>query len=124
MRLILGREPAVFFELLSGLALAAVVLLPLPGPVTVGVNAAVVAAAGLATAVALPDARDRVLPSLLALARALLAVAVGLGVPVAEPTQAAIIGVISAAFALFVRQSVTPRVPAPELGDQTVWSAR
>ncbi|MDQ3577815.1 MAG: hypothetical protein M3443_09500 [Actinomycetota bacterium] len=111
MKLILGREPAVFFELLAGLLLAAVVLLPMPGPVTVGINATITAAAALATAAVLPELRDKVLPTLLAFVRALMAIVVGVGMALPEPTQAAIIGVISAVFALFVRQQVSAPLP-------------
>jgi hypothetical protein len=110
MKTILGREPVVAFELLAGLLLAAIALLPLDGTLTVALNAAVVAAASLATAAALPDARDKVLPALLAFARALMAVWIGLGFDLSETTQAGIIGLISAAAAFFVRQQVTPRI--------------
>ena len=114
MRLILGREPAVFFELVAGLLLAALVLLPFPETLTVALNAAVVAAASLATAFFLPDARDRVLPALLAFVRALFAVWIGTGFDLSQAAQAGIIGLITAFAAFFVRQQVMPRVPRRE----------
>jgi hypothetical protein len=67
-------------------------------------NAAVLAAAGLATA-ALVDT-DKVLPALVGLVQATFAVFLAYGSPVAEHTQAGILALIAAAAAFFVRQNV------------------
>jgi hypothetical protein len=74
-------------------------------------NAAVLAAAGLATA-ALVDV-DKVLPALVGLVQATFAVFLAYGSPVPEHTQAGILALIAAAAAFFVRQNVE----APVMGD-------
>jgi len=102
---IMGREPAVFFALIAGLILALIQILNVSDPVAGALNAAVLAAAGLATAALLVDT-DKVLPALVGLVQATFAVFLAYGSPVAEHTQAGILALIAAAAAFFVRQNV------------------
>lgn len=101
---ILGREPAVFFALLAGLALAIIQLVNVTDPVAGALNAVVLGAAGLATAAVVGT--DKVLPALVGLVQAVFAVFLAYGSPVAEHTQAGILALIAAAAAFFVRQQV------------------
>ena len=110
MNKIMGREPAVFFGLIAGLALAIIQLANVTDPLAGALNAVVLAAAGLATA-AVVDV-DKVLPALIGLTTATFAVFLAYGSPVPENTQAGILALIAAGAAFFVRQNVVAPVSA------------
>lgn len=116
-RLILGREPAVLFESIAAVLYAVVLLLPLAAAAGGALNVTISASAALATAIALPEARDRVLPSLLAVVRGVLAAVIAFGMSLPEPTQAGILALVGALAALFVRQNVRPTLGASPRDD-------
>jgi hypothetical protein len=102
---ILGREPAVFFALVASLLLALIRFLSVPEAAVGALNGAVLAAAGLATAVTV--ASEKVLPALVGLVQAVFAVFLAYGTPVPETTQTAILGLIAAGAAFLVRGQVS-----------------
>lgn len=104
---ILGREPAVFFALVAGILLALIKFIPFTPEVSGALNAAVLAAAGFATAATV--AADKVLPALVGLVQAVFAVFLAYGSPVPESTQTGILALIAAAGAFFVRQNVVAK---------------
>lgn len=101
---ILGREPAVFFALVAAVLLAVIKFLPFDVQVSGALNAAVLAAAGVATAVTVSV--EKVLPALTGLVQAVFAVYLAFGTPVPESTQTGILALLVAVAGFFVRQNV------------------
>lgn len=112
---VVGREPAIFFSMLATLIQAILLLFPWSDETHGVVNAAVLAAAGLATAAYVSV--DAVLPALVGLIKAVFAVVLAFGVHLPDTTQVAVLAIVSAAMAFLVRGSVTPVVvnPAPRM---------
>lgn len=109
MKKIFGREPAVFFALLAGILLALIEFLTVPEDISGALNAAVLAAAGFATAATV--SAERALPALVGLVQATFAVFLAYGSPVPESTQTGILALIAAVAAAFVRSGVEAPVP-------------
>lgn len=105
-----GREPAVFFSLLAGVALAVVEFVHVPDAAQGAVNAVVLALTGLGTAAAV--AAEKVLPAVVGFVQAVFALLLAYGTPVPAGTQTAILGLIAAVAAWFVRQNVEAPVSA------------
>jgi hypothetical protein len=110
MKLIWGREPAVFWGLVATLLQAVALLLPLTTETQGAVNAATLALAGFLTAAMVSV--DAALPALVGLMKALFAVLLALGTNVPESTQVGILALVTALGAFFVRQNVESKVPA------------
>lgn len=110
MRLIWGREPAVFWGLVATLLQAVALLLPINAVAQGAVNAATVALAGFLTAAMVSV--DAALPALVGLLKAVFALLLAFGTHVPEPTQVGILAVVTALGAFFVRQQVTSKVDA------------
>lgn len=116
MKLLFGREPAVFFGMLAAILLAVIMLLPWSAEINGTLNAAVVAATGLATALVVDT--DKLLPALTGLVQAVLAVIAAFGTDIPANTQAGILALIAAAAAFFVRSQVDAKLMA----DGKPWS--
>lgn len=108
MRLIWGREPAVFWGLVATLLQSIALLLPINAATQGAVNAATVALAGFLTAAMVSV--DAALPALVGLIKALFALLMAFGTHIAEPTQVGILAVVTALGAFFVRQQVVAKV--------------
>lgn len=107
---IFGREPAVAFAMLATLLQALVLFFNLSPEMQSLVNAALLAAAGFATAATVSV--DQALPALVGVIKAVFAVVLGFGVDVPSTTQVAVLAVVTALGAFFVRQQVTAPVAA------------
>lgn len=118
MRLIFGREPAVFFEMLVAVALGVLLTTGLEEPVLGYANAAVVMAGGLLTAVFVKG--DQALPALIGFIKAAFALIISLGVALPVNLETGIIAIVSAIGAAYVRTQVVapvppkPAVPGPD----------
>lgn len=110
MKLIWGREPAVFWALVATLLQAVLLLFPLSTNVQGAANAAILAVAGFATAAMVSV--DAALPALTGLIKAIFALVLALGLHLPDTTQVGILAVVTALGAFFVRQNVTSKVPA------------
>jgi hypothetical protein len=110
MRLIWGREPAVFWAMVANVAMAVLLLFPLDENVQGALNAAILAAAGFLTAAWVSV--DAALPALVGLIKAGFAALLAFGTPLPDNVQVGILAIVTAAGAFFVRQQVTARVPA------------
>lgn len=108
MNKIFGREPAVFFALVSSILLAIIQFLDLHPDLSGALNAAVLAAAGVATAATVNA--EKALPALVGLVQAVFAVFLAYGTPVPESTQTGILALLAAVAAFFVRQNVFAKV--------------
>ena len=113
---IFGREPAVAFALLAVVINSAMPLTSWSGETQSLVQGAVLALAGFGAAAFVSV--DAALPALVGLVKATIAVAVGFGLHVPDTTQAAILAIITAIGAFFVRTQVTalvrPGLPKPD----------
>ena len=105
-----GREPAVFFAMLVVLLQSLTLLFGWPEGVQGTVNAALLALGGLLTAARLGGA-DGVLPALLGFGKAAFAAVAAFGLHWPPTTQVAVLSIIAAAGAFFVRDRVTAPVP-------------
>lgn len=105
-RLIWGREPVVFFAMLVTLLQACTLPFDWRPDVQGAVNAALLALGGLLTAVKLGGA-DGVLPALLGFLKGTFAVVLASGVHLPSTTQVAVMAIVTAAGAFFVRERVT-----------------
>jgi hypothetical protein len=110
MKLIWGREPAVFWGLVATLLQAIALLLPLTETAQGALNAATLALAGFLTAAMVSV--DAALPALVGLLKAVFALVLAFGVHLPEATQVGILAIVTAFGAFFVRQNVTAKVPA------------
>lgn len=111
MKLIWGREPAVFWGLVAVLLQSIALLLPVNADVQGAINAATLALAGFATAAMVSV--DAALPALIGLLKAVFALVLAFGVNLPEPTQVGILAIVTAFGAFFVRQNVVSKVAAP-----------
>jgi hypothetical protein len=105
---IAGREPAVFFGMVASVLMALALLLHLNTDVQSLVNAAILALSGLAAASFV--SLDAALPALVGLLKAVFALIVGLGGHLPDNTQVAILAVVTAVAAFWVRTQVTAKV--------------
>lgn len=110
MKLIVGREPAVFWAMVATLLQAFLLLFPLSTDVQGAANAAILAAAGFATAAMVSV--DAALPALTGLIKAAFALVLALGMNLPDTTQVGILAVVTALGAFFVRQNVVAPVSA------------
>lgn len=111
MKTIFGREPATAFALLATLINALLLLLfDWPDEVHGAVNAAVLAAAGLATAFFVSV--DAVLPRIAGFIQAVFGVLLAFGLDVPAATQTSILAVVAAVVSFWVRTQVEAIVPA------------
>jgi hypothetical protein len=110
VKLIWGREPAVFWGLVAVLLQSIALLLPFNADTQGAINAATLALAGFLTAAMVSV--DAALPALVGLLKAVFAVLLAFGTNVPESTQVGILAVVTALGAFFVRQQVTSKVPA------------
>lgn len=108
MRLILGREPAVFWAMTATLLQALLLLFPLSDDVHGAANAVILAVAGFATAAMVSV--DAALPALTGLIKAVFALVLAFGISLPDTTQVGILAVVTALGAFFVRQNVTAKV--------------
>lgn len=106
---ILGREPAVFWALAATLVQSLLLLLNLDTGVQGAANALTLALAGFLTAAAVGV--DAALPALTGLIKAVFALVLAFGVDLPDTTQVAILAVVTAVGAFFVRQNVVAKVP-------------
>jgi hypothetical protein len=114
MRMIFGREPAVFWGLVATLIQAVALLFPFTTEVQGTVNAVSLALAGFLTAAMVSV--DSALPALVGLLKAVFALVLAFGVDLPDATQVGILAVVTAFGAFFVRQNVVAKVgPAPVL---------
>jgi hypothetical protein len=118
MKLIFGREPAVFWGLVATLLQSVALLLPLNEAAQGAVNAATVALAGFLTAAMVSV--DAALPALVGLLKAVFAVLLAFGTSIPEATQVGILAVVTALGAFFVRQNVVAKVGPPSRGGHTL----
>lgn len=109
-RTIWGREPAVFWSLVATLVQAVLLLFPWSDEVHGAVNAGVLALAGFLTAAWVSV--DAALPALVGLIKAVFAVLLVFGWGVPDHVQVAILAIVGAAAAFWVRTQVTARVSA------------
>ena len=114
MRSILGREPAVFWNMCASVVMAVLLLFPWSDEVHGVVNAAVLAVAGFATAAMVSV--DAALPALAGVIKAVFAVLLAFGTDVPVSAQVAILAVVSAVGSFWVRQQVTSRVGPVQAG--------
>lgn len=115
MKLILGREPAVFWGLAATLLQALALLFPLTTETQGAVNAATLALAGFLTAASVSV--DAALPALTGLLKAVFALVLAFGVDLPDATQVGILAVVTAVGAFFIRQNVVAKVgPRPVAG--------
>lgn len=105
---ILGREPAVFWGLVATVAQALLLLLDLDPGVQGAANAVLLGIAGFLTAASVSV--DAALPALTGLLKAAFALILALGVDLPSTTQVAILAVVTAVGAFFVRQQVVAKV--------------
>lgn len=118
MRLIFGREPAVFWGLVAVLIQSLALLLPISAQVQGAINAGSLALAGFLTAAMVSV--DAALPALVGLLKAVFALVLAFGVHLPEPTQVGILAVVTALGAFFVRQQVVAKVGPNLLNERTV----
>lgn len=105
---ILGREPAVLWGLVATLAQAVLLLFNLDAGVQGAANAVLLAVAGFLTAASVSV--DAALPALTGLLKAVFALVLAFGVDLPSATQVAILAVVTAVGAFFVRQNVSAKV--------------
>jgi hypothetical protein len=110
VKLIWGREPAVFWNMVATFVMAVLLLFPVDEHLHGLLNAAALAAAGFATAAMVSV--DVALPALTGLIKAVFAVVIAFGMNIPESTQVGILAIVAAAGAFFVRQQVVPKVAA------------
>lgn len=110
MRTIWGREPAVFWSLVATLVQAVLLLFPWSDEVHGVVNAGVLALAGFLTAAWV--SMDAALPALVGLIKAAFAVLLVFGLQVPDHVQVAVLAIVGAAAAFWVRTQVTASVGA------------
>lgn len=111
MRTIFGREPAVFFETLVAIVLGVLVTLNLPELAHAAAVAVVVALGGFATAATV--SAERALPALVGLIKAAFALFIVLGANLDPTLETGIVLIVTAAGAFFVRQNVVAPTPPP-----------
>lgn len=111
---ILGRDPALFLAALAAAVYALTAFLPLSTDLAAAINAVAVAGVGVWTALVVKDGG---VAAALGLVKALLALALGLGLHLNPEQQAAILTVVTAVSAAFVRTQVTAPVPAEPVGE-------
>jgi hypothetical protein len=116
MRTIFGREPAVFFEMLVAVALGVLTVWNPGEAVYAAGSAAAVAIGGFLTAATV--SKEKALPALIGVVKAVFALVVVLGVDLAPSLETGIIMVVSAIGAAFVRQNVTAPTPALPAGNR------
>lgn len=117
MKLIWGREPAVFWAMVATALQALSLFLPLTESQQGLVNAVIVAGAGFATAAMVSV--DAALPALAGVIKAVFALLLGFGLNVPDTTQVAVMALVTAVGAFFVRQNVVAPVrPVGELRAQ------
>lgn len=105
---VVKREPAVFWAMVATLIQAGTLLIPMTAEVQGVVNAAILAAAGFATAAMVSV--DAALPALVGLIKAVFALVLGLGIQLPDTFQVGILAVVTALGAFFVRQNVVAPV--------------
>lgn len=111
---IVGREPAVFWAMVATLAQALLLLAPWSDEVHGALNAAILAAAGFATAAMVSV--DSALPALAGVIKAVFAVVLAFGLSVPDNLQVGILAIVTAAGAFLVRQNVVAPVAAAGVG--------
>lgn len=108
MRLIWGREPAVFWAMVTAVLQALSLFIPLTEAQQGLVNAVLVAAAGFATAAMV--SAEKALPALTGLLSAVFSLLLGFGLSVPGRMQVAVMAAVAALGAFFVRQQVVAPV--------------
>lgn len=117
MKQVYGREPAVFFAMLATLLQGATLFFNLAPDVQGYVNAVLLAGAGFATAATVSV--EKALPALVGLIKAGFALVLALGIQLPDTTQVAVLTVVTALGAFFVRQNVVAPV-SPVLGGKVL----
>lgn len=114
--LIFGREPAVLAELIASLLVVLnLFLLPsLDDTLQAGINAVVLAAASIYTAIRVKS--DNLLPLLVGFFKVSIALIVMLGVTMTVPQQAGLLAFISLLAGIFVRSGVD--APVDQAGNR------
>lgn len=110
MRTVFGREPAIFWAMVAAMLQGVSLLFGFEPEVQGLVNAALVAVAGFATAAMVSV--DAALPALVGLIKAVLALVIGFGIQIPDTTQVAIMAVVTAVAAFWVRAQVVAPLPA------------
>lgn len=108
MRMIFGREPAVFFEMLVAVALGVLLTIPMESTTLAAANAVAVAVGGFLTSAFV--SAEKALPALVGLIKAAFALFVCLGATLPVNLETGIIAVVSAIGAFYVRQQVVAPV--------------
>lgn len=103
-----GREPAVLVAQVNSALIALIMLLSLPEGITAALAALVTGVGGIVVAFAVQ--RDGQLSALIGLARAGIALAVVLGLPLTETYQGLIIVAVEQIASIFIRDRVVARV--------------
>lgn len=105
---IFGREPAVFFAMIGSVLYAVSLFFNLSPDAQGWVNAVIVALAGFATAAFVSV--DAALPALVGLLKAVFALVIGLKIQMPDYTQVAILTLVTAVGAFWVRTQVAAKV--------------
>lgn len=107
---ILGRDPVLIMGFISAaIAVLSSLVLHLSDEQQGVLNAVVVAAFGFAAAAML--ARDKAVPALVGLFKAVIAVAIAFGLHMTPEAQGLVLTLVAAGAALLVRPQVTAAVP-------------
>lgn len=109
---ILGRDPALFLAALAAVVYGLTAFLPLSTDVASAINAVAVAAVGVWTALVVKDGG---VAAALGFIKALIALGLGFGLKLTPEQQAAILTVVTAVSAAFVRTQVQAPVSAGEV---------
>jgi hypothetical protein len=110
---IFGREPALVMAFLSSLiAVFSAIIFHLTDTQQGGLNAAILAVFGFITAAMLE--KEKFVPALVGLAKALIAVAISFGLHWTPEQQGLFIALVSTAAALWYRPQVVASVPPEE----------
>lgn len=108
-----GREPALVMAFLSSLiAVISALIFPLTDEQQGALNAVVLTLFGFVAAALL--AKEKFVPALVGLIKAVIAVAISFGLHMTPEVQALVLTLVSAAAALWYRPQVVASVPAEE----------
>jgi len=110
---IFGREPALVLAFISSMiAVISALIFPLTDEQQGVLNAVVVALFGFITAALL--AKEKLVPAIVGLIKAVIAVAISFGLHLTPETQGLVLTLVATAAALWYRPQVVASVPSEE----------